>query len=216
MLNKLNCIQGNVSMDLSTISRITDKKSYKKKLKNKIFKINKYKSSNLISSTFTSQVNNYSVPKYMKDEFSDYSDDTDSDISTYSILEEDLNSSVSSVSSLEHEPFEVCERPSFKKKSFVRKPLLSSSRTSLFKTNHNKVSSFHPKITSSRKSLFEPKCSQCKNDSVPGASGYFSFMEDQICSSTHVSNDFKATNKSESIFSNSSIFSLSKSSFESF
>lgn len=215
MLNKLNCIQANVSMELSKISGTTVKKSYKKKLKSKLFSLNKNKCSNLISSTLTSQFNNYSIPKYM-DEFSDYSDDTESDISTCSVMDEDLNSSVSSVSSLEHEPFELCETRNFKK-SFVRKPLLSSSRTSLIKTNP-KISSFHPKITSSRKSLMENKinCLQCKNDSLPGVSGYFSFMEDQICSSTHVSIDFKAKDKSESIFTNSSIFSLSSESSESF
>lgn len=212
MLNKLNCMQPNVSLDLSKINP-TVKKSYKQKFKRRLFRLNKSKTSNLVSSTFVS--NNQSIPKY-SDQFSDYSDDdSESDISFNSLIDEDLNSSVSSVSSFEYEPFEEQPKQSQSlKKSFVRKPLLSSSRTSLVKKSP-KMLTFHPHITSSRKSLFnqakKPVCSQCNNDSVPGASGYFSFAEEQICSSTHVSIDFKAKNKSESIFTNSSIFSLSKS-----
>ncbi|RMZ94502.1 hypothetical protein BpHYR1_013176 [Brachionus plicatilis] len=210
MLNKLSCINANVSLDLSKISRASTKKSYKQKFKRKLFRMNKSKSSHLISSTLASQ----SLPKYT-DDFSDYSDDSDSDVSLNSLLDEDLNSSVSSVSSLECEPFEYHQKKVCKssKTSFVRGPLLSSSRTSLVKKS-SKLCSFDPRFTSSRKNLFHQKanCSKCHVTTLPNTiSGYFSFIEEQICSSTHVSIDFKEANNSESVFTNSSIFSLSKS-----
>ena len=225
MFNKLACINANVSIDLSKISNGSVKKSYKNKIKSKLFRFNslKNKSNNLVSSTFVSQSKS-PIIKY-KDEFSDYSDDSDSDIS-FTSLNDDLNSSLSSVSSLEFEPFECPNerklvQQSSIKKTIVRKPILHSSRSS-FAQVASSQQVFEPRITSSRKSLlqpnnFKPECSVCYESkiSTQNGSGYFSFSEEQnICSSTHISVDFMKQNStknlSESVFTNSSVYSNSQ------
>ncbi|CAF0886196.1 unnamed protein product [Brachionus calyciflorus] len=220
---KLNCMNPNVSLELSKISNGYIKKSYKNKIKSKLFRFNTFKSKscNLVSSTFNSQ--NLLSSKYPEDDFSDDSTDSESDLSFSSITNDDLNSSVSSVSSLEYEPFEIQteKKKILSKKSIIRRPMYSSSRSSILP---NKIGSFEPRITSSRKSLFQqntykPECSVCQetkqveSSKLTNGSGYFSFGEEQICSSTHLSIDINNqkhnSQNSETIFTNSSIFSNS-------
>lgn len=255
----LKCIK-KCQNESTTESFVVKPKSYRKKLKTRFFNFNKKQKLNLpsptgqvISSTMLnenkSKISYWSVQRRGKetyshnfDDFSDsMSEESDSDISFLSLSNEDLNSSMSSVSSLEFEPFEsLNERQSiqnsYRKKSIVRTPLISSSRTSLQVSSQKKSLSFEPGTTSSRKSLAlnpyhkenSTLCSICSTDSTNrncsnclensddsssmARSGYFSFDEQNICSSTHISKTNQTNNTSSECLFKNSILSITSQS----
>lgn len=229
------------SFDKTTETNTSIKKAYKKSIKRKFFNFNKkqeklefsinsvdllQKRSSLFSSTFASDNSKLSMPSIQRgkssfesqsklafsDNFSDMSEDSESDISLDSLCDDDLNSSLSSVSSLEFEPFEsISERQTAirkrVKKSVVKPPLISSSRSSIQQSSQIvKKLNFEPYTTSSRKCLratpslvqVNSDCSVCSGDQCSncinnftklssGKSGYFSYDDQNICSSTVIS-----------------------------
>jgi hypothetical protein len=106
--------------------------------------------------------------------------DNEKTINYLTLRNEDLNSSISSVSSLEYEPFELSVasiQPNRAKKYSKSRfdPLISSSRSNVLSTtnsNKRKLSCFEPFSTSSRRSLFiqdngslnQKNCTHCCDD----------------------------------------------------
>jgi hypothetical protein len=200
--------------------------------------IDMFKKANVFSSTLVNNVTKcqpFEVEKstYLFAGYADSSDDSDDDESDLDISMDqndyDLNSSLSSVSSLEFEPFEssssssrmvsVNTQHSNLKKSIVKPPLISSSRSNITastyvsssssnESDHSRLINFESCTTSSRLSLLSSESTSQRANATASFVSYANLVRkqendcsmcnnhqiDHICSSTMINNTLNCNN----------------------